>query len=145
MFKGEYYHSLDEKGRLIMPSRLRQGLGDKFVATKGLDGCLFVYPIPEWSVLEEKLENLPFMSGDFRTFNRLFLSGAADCEFDRQGRFSIPQNLREYAKIDKDVAVIGVSNRIEIWSRAGWEEYQASKYPSFEALAEKIVDARDED
>ncbi len=140
---GEHYHSLDEKGRLIMPAKLRSGLGDKFVATKGLDRCLFVYTLSEWSVLEQNLKNLPFTRGDFRAFSRLFFSGAAECEFDKQGRVLIPQSLREYAGIEKDVAVIGVSNRVEIWSKHEWQKYQDESYPSYESLAEKIVDLGD--
>jgi len=139
VFMGEYVHSLDEKGRLIMPSKIRTGLGEKFVATKGLDRCLFVYPMSEWSLLEQNLKDLPFMQGDSRAFNRLFFSGAAECEFDKQGRVSIPQSLRDYAEIEREVAIIGVSNRVEIWSKQSWEQYQDRNYPSYEALAEKIV------
>lgn len=144
MFMGEFYHSLDDKGRLIMPAKLRTGLGEHFVATKGLEGCIFVYPEAEWSLLETNLKNLPFTRGDYRAFSRLFFSGASECEFDKQGRVVIPQNLREHAKIDKDVAIVGVSNRVEIWSKALWQQYQESSYPAYEALAEKIVDVGNE-
>lgn len=144
VFMGEYFHSLDDKGRLIMPAKFRQGLGERFVATKGLEGCLFVFPMSEWNILESNFKNLPFTKSDFRAFARLFFSGAAECEFDKQGRFSLPQNLREYARIDKDVAIVGVSNRVEIWSRAEWQKYQESNYPIYEALAEKIVDTGNE-
>ncbi len=144
MFKGEHFHTLDSKGRLIMPSKFRQNLGDQFVATKGLDRCLFVYPVTEWNALEANLKQLPFTKSDYRAFTRLFFSGAEDCEFDRQGRFLIPQGLRDYAGIDRDVVAIGVTNRIEIWAKAEWEQYQKKHYQSYEALAEKIVDVGNE-
>lgn len=144
VFMGEHHHSLDDKGRLILPAKFRTALGDRFIATKGLDRCLFVYPLSEWSILEQKLKNLPFTQGDYRTFARLFFSGAAECEFDKQGRVLIPQSLREYAGIEKDVAVIGVSTRVEIWSKPEWEKYQDESYASYEALAEKIVDLGNE-
>lgn len=144
MFMGEHFHSLDDKSRLIVPAKFRQGLGDRFVATKGLDGCIFVYPESEWNLLEQNLKNLPFTKGDFRAFSRLFFSGASECEFDKQGRFVLPQNLREYARIDKDVAIVGVSNRVEVWSKAEWQKYQEGNYPVYESLAEKIVDVGNE-
>ena len=144
MFKGEHSHTLDSKGRLIMPSKFRQNLGDQFVAAKGLERCLFVFPMTEWNALEANLKELPFTKGDYRAFTRLFFSGAEDCEFDRQGRFLIPQGLRDYAGIDRDVMAIGVSNRVEIWAKAEWEQYQKKHYPSYEALAEKIVDLGNE-
>jgi len=144
VFKGEHFHTLDSKGRLIMPSKFRQNLGDQFVATKGLDRCLFVFPVSEWNALETNLKQLPFTKGDYRAFTRLFFSGAEDCEFDKQGRFLIPQGLRDYAGIDRDVVAIGVSSRIEIWAKAEWEQYQKKHYQSYEALAEKIVDVGNE-
>ncbi len=144
MFKGEHFHTLDSKGRLIMPSKFRQNLGDQFVATKGLDRCLFVFPPSEWNALEANLKQLPFTKGDYRAFTRLFFSGAEDCEFDKQGRFLIPQSLRDYAGIDRDVVAIGVTNRIEIWAKAEWEQYQKKHNQSYEALAEKIVDVGNE-
>ncbi|KKM12280.1 cell division protein MraZ [Clostridiales bacterium PH28_bin88] len=140
MFMGEFQHSIDEKGRMIVPARFRDGLGDHFVITKGLDNCLFVYPMEEWLVLEEKLRALPFTKADARAFVRFFLSGATECELDRQGRILLPANLREYAQLDKDVVVIGVSSRVEIWSKVVWEEYSLKASQEYEGLAEKVVD-----
>lgn len=137
---GEFQHSIDEKGRMIVPARFRDGLGDRFVITKGLDNCLFVYPMEEWLVLEEKLRALPFTKADARAFVRFFLSGATECELDRQGRILLPANLREYAQLDKDVVVIGVSSRVEIWSKVVWEEYSLKASQEYEGLAEKVVD-----
>jgi len=140
MFTGEYHHTLDGKGRVIIPSRLREGLGDRFVITRGLDHCLFVYPNSEWVRLEQKLKELPFTKKDSRAFMRLFFSGAMEVEADKQGRVLIPQNLREYAGIEKDVMFIGVSNRVELWSKEAWEEYFNSADENYEELAEKLED-----
>ncbi|NLI13884.1 division/cell wall cluster transcriptional repressor MraZ [Pelotomaculum propionicicum] len=140
MFMGEYQHNIDPKGRLFIPARFREGLGDSFVITKGLDGCLFAYPQPEWDALEQKLKSLPFTKGDARAFVRFFFSGAAICEADKQGRILIPGNLREFAHLEKDVVVIGVSSRVEIWAKRQWDEYNARAAESYEEIAEKIVD-----
>jgi len=140
VFMGEFRHSLDEKGRLIVPAKFREGLGDSFVVTRGLDHCLFVYPLQEWHHLEQKLKQLPLTRGDARAFMRLFFSGAVDVDVDKQGRILIPQNLREYARMDRDVVIIGVSNRVEVWSEKQWEEYSDEATGSFEQLAEKLVD-----
>ncbi len=140
MFMGEYQHNIDPKGRLFIPARFREGLGDSFVITKGLDGCLFAYPRPEWDALEQKLKSLPFTKGDARAFVRFFFSGAAICEADKQGRILIPGNLREYAHLEKDVVVIGVSSRVEIWAKRHWEEYNARAAETYEEIAEKIDD-----
>jgi len=140
MFTGEYHHTLDGKGRVIVPSRLREGLGDSFVITRGLDHCLFVYPNSEWVRLEQKMKQLPFTKRDSRAFMRLFFSGAMEVEADKQGRILIPQNLREYAGIEKEVMFIGVSNRVEIWSETAWKEYFDEADENYEDLAEKLVD-----
>ncbi|WP_028307459.1 division/cell wall cluster transcriptional repressor MraZ [Desulfitibacter alkalitolerans] len=140
MFMGEYQHSLDPKGRLIVPSKFRDGLGQNFVITKGLDNCLFVYPMEEWLVIEKKLKNLPFTKADARAFVRFFFSGANECELDKQGRILLPSNLREYAKLDKDVVIIGVSSRIEIWSKEVWESYSQNEEMDYEGIAEKLQD-----
>ncbi len=140
MFMGEFKHTIDGKGRLIVPSRFREGLGDNFVVTRGLDHCLFAYPLEEWRTLEQKLKQLPMTRGDARAFMRLFFSGAIDVEVDKQGRILIPQNLREYARLDKEVVVIGVSNRVEVWSQELWEKYSSEATESFEQLAEKLDD-----
>lgn len=137
---GEYQHTIDTKGRLFMPAKLREALGDNFVATKGLDGCLFVYHPDEWRKLEEKMKALPFTRADARAFQRFFFSGATDCEVDKQGRILLPGHLREYAKLEKDVVIIGVSTRIEIWDKQVWADYSKQTEASFEQVAEKLVD-----
>lgn len=137
---GEYQHSLDEKGRVIIPARFRDALGASFVITRGLDNCLFVYPQSEWSLLENKMKSLPFTRSDARAFTRFFFSGAVECELDKQGRVNIPNNLRSYGKLDKDCVIIGVSNRVEIWGKEHWEQYFQSSEESFNEIAEKIVD-----
>jgi MraZ protein len=140
MFMGEFLHSIDDKGRAIIPSKFREELGDKFVMTKGLDNCLFLYPLSEWSNLEQKLKALPFTKSDARAFSRFFFSGATECETDRQGRILIPGNLRSYARLGRDIVIIGVSTRVEIWSREEWERYSQEAEESYEQIAEKLVD-----
>lgn len=140
MFMGEYQHSIDEKGRIIIPSKFREALGTTFIATRGLDGCLFVYPMNEWSVLEQKLKTLPLMKSDARAFTRFFFSGATECELDKQGRVNIPSHLRDYAKLDKDCMVLGVSSRVEIWSKQTWDGYYGQSEQAFNEIAEKLVD-----
>jgi len=140
MFMGEYQHTIDAKGRLFIPARLREGLGDLFILTKGLDGCLFAYPCQEWQALEQKLKLLPFTRSDARAFVRFFFSGATECVVDKQGRILIPGNLREYAKLVKEAIIIGVSTRVEIWSASIWESYRTKAESSYEEIAEKIVD-----
>ncbi|MBU5590801.1 division/cell wall cluster transcriptional repressor MraZ [Clostridium sp. MSJ-4] len=137
MFIGEYQHALDNKNRIIVPSKFRETLGSKFVITKGLDGCLYIYTIDEWSALEEKLRKLPLTSKDARAFVRFFFSGANELELDKQGRALIPQNLIEYANIKKEIISIGVMSRIEIWSKENWEEYNNSNI-DFDEIAEKM-------
>lgn len=121
MFMGEYNHTIDAKGRLIVPSKFREALGDTFVVTKGLDGCLFVYDNEEWNAFEEKLKSLPITNKEARQFARFFLAGAAEVEVDKQGRILVPNILREFAQITKDVVLIGVASRIEIWSKERFE------------------------
>lgn len=140
MFMGEYHHTLDAKGRLIIPARFRSELGDTFVLTRGLDHCLFVYPMEEWRNVEAKLRTLPLTKADARAFVRFFFSGAVECEVDKQGRIMIPPNLREYAHIDKDVVVVGVSTRVELWSAERWRQFVAEASASYEQIAESIVD-----
>lgn len=137
---GEYQHTIDEKGRLTIPAKFRDGLGESFVVTRGLDQSLFVYPLDEWKLLETKLKALPFTKADARAFTRFFFSGATECELDKQGRVNIPGSLRTHAKLIKDCLVIGVSSRVEIWSKSLWEEYFAKSEESFNEIAEKIVD-----
>jgi MraZ protein len=136
---GEYQHSLDEKSRLIIPARFRDDLGEKFVLTRGLDRSLFLYPLSEWKTIEEKMKTLSTTQADARAFVRLFFSGAVECEPDKQGRISIPPHLREHAGIQRDLYILGVSTRIEIWAREVWEEYAKKAEESYETLAEKII------
>lgn len=137
MFIGEYMHAIDPKNRMIVPAKFRENLGGKFILTKGLDGCLYIYTLEDWKELEIKLKKLPLTSKDARAFVRFFFSGANEIEIDKQGRALIPQNLLEYAHIEKEIVSIGVSNRIEIWSKRNWEEYNESNV-DYEAIAEKM-------
>ena len=139
MLIGEFEHSLDAKGRLIMPAKLRESLGEKFVLTKGLDGCLFAFSIAEWTNFEEKLKALPLSNRNSREFTRFFLSGATECEIDKQGRFLIPGNLREAANLTKDCSIIGVGTRIEIWDKEKWNEYNSDENMSVEDIAENMT------
>ena len=136
MFMGEYNHTIDAKGRLISPSKFREVLGDEFVVTKGMDGCLFVFDDPEWQAFEEKLRALPMIDKEARQFTRFFLAGAASVEVDKQGRILLPAVLREFAKIDKDAVLVGVGSRIEIWSRENWLE--SNSYDDMEEIAENM-------
>lgn len=137
---GEFQHSLDDKGRLIIPAKFRDALGPSFVVTRGLDHCLFLYPQSEWQNLEAKLKALPLTNANARAFARFFFSGASECELDKQGRILLPPILREYAQMDRDVVVIGVSNRVELWAKSEWEAYRNEADESFESIAEQIVD-----
>ena len=139
MFMGEYNHTLDTKGRLIIPSRYREALGDQFVVTKGLDGCLFVYPNAEWDAFEEKLKELPLTRKDNRMFVRHFLAGAAEVEVDKQGRILIPAKLREFAGLTKDVVFVGAAGHIEIWSQERWDGLSEEE-ESMESIAERMAD-----
>lgn len=127
MFKGTYAHTIDPKGRLIIPSKYRDMLGETFVVTKGLDGCLFVYDYTEWNAFETKLKELPLLDKNARQFVRYFMAGATDVEVDKQGRILLPAMLREFAKIEKDVLLVGVGTHIEIWSKEKWEEVEAKE------------------
>lgn len=140
MFMGEYLHNIDIKGRLILPVKFREQLGEACIATKGLDSCLFVYTKEEWAVLENKLKQLPLAKPEARAFVRFFFSGAAELECDKQGRILVPNNLREHARLEKDVVVIGVSNRIEMWNREAWETYNAELAPKVAEIAEHLAD-----
>lgn len=139
MFIGEYEHSVDVKGRVIMPSKLREDIGEKFIVTKGLDKCLFAYSKSEWKNFEEKLKTLPLTNKNARDFVRFFLSGAIECEIDKQGRFLIPSNLRGYANIDKEIVIIGVGNRVEIWNREAWTSYSSDENISADEIAENMT------
>ena len=140
MLMGEYLHTIDAKGRLILPAKFRAELGDRLIVTKGLDTCVFVYGLEEWAILENKLKQLPLAKPEARAFVRFFFAGAAELECDKQGRILLPNNLREYAQLDKDVVVIGVSNRVEIWSKKIWDDYNDQLGPTVVQMAEELVD-----
>ncbi len=139
MLIGEYEHSLDVKGRLILPAKIREDMGDKFIVTKGLDGCLFGFSQTEWLSFEEKLKTLPLTNKNARDFVRFFLSGATECEIDKQGRFLIASNLREYANLEKDAVIIGVGTRIEIWNKEKWKSYNSDENISADEIAENMT------
>ncbi|MDF2791876.1 division/cell wall cluster transcriptional repressor MraZ [Neobacillus sp. 3P2-tot-E-2] len=139
MFMGEYHHSIDNKGRMIVPSKFREELGEMFIITRGLDQCLFGYPLSEWTLIEEKLKGLPLTKKDARAFTRFFFSGATESELDKQGRINIPAPLLQYAKLEKECVVLGVSNRIEIWSKQIWEDYFLESEESFAEIAENMI------
>ncbi|MEN0643944.1 division/cell wall cluster transcriptional repressor MraZ [Alkalicoccobacillus gibsonii] len=140
MFMGEYRHNVDEKGRMIIPAKFREELGQSFVVTRGLDKCLFVYPYEEWNKLEEQLKTLPFTKKDARAFTRFFFSGASECELDKQGRVNLAAPLRQYAQIEKECVVIGVSNRVEVWSQSMWEHYVGESEESLAEISENLTD-----
>jgi len=136
MLIGEFEHSLDAKGRLIMPAKLREDIGEKFIITKCLDGCLFAFSIEEWKNFEQKLRTLPISNKDARAFSRFFFAGAIECEIDKQGRFLISSNLREFAELSKDVIIVGMDSRIEIWSKEKWQK--CDEDISAEEIAQKM-------
>lgn len=139
MLMGEYKHTVDTKGRVIIPMKLREELGEKFIVTRGLDGCLFGYPMSSWQSLTEKLSaNLPLSQKNARQVVRFFYSAATEVEFDKQGRIMIPQTLREYATINKNVRIVGVSDRLEIWDDSTWKEYVAQTQDTVDELTEEI-------
>ena len=140
MFMGEYEHQLDTKGRMIVPSKFRYDLNERFIITRGRDKCLFGYTLEEWQLIEEKMKTLPMTKKDARKFMRMFFSGAVEVELDKQGRINIPQNLRQYANLSKECTVIGVSNRIEIWDRETWSSFYDESEESFEDIAEDLID-----
>ncbi|HHU74405.1 MAG TPA: division/cell wall cluster transcriptional repressor MraZ [Clostridiales bacterium] len=137
MFMGEFNHSIDAKGRIIIPSKFREVLGEQFVITLGLDGCLFVYPNDEWQIFVEKLKKLPGTK-EARQLHRYFLARAAACEADKQGRILIPANLRESAGLEKDIVFVGVLNKIEIWSKERWDEN--NNYDDVDTIAENMAE-----
>lgn len=138
MLMGEYNHTIDAKGRLIIPAKFRELLGTEFVLTRGLDGCLFIYPVDEWKAFEQKLRALPLTNKNARTFSRFFVAGAAMCELDRQGRVLVPQTLREFAGLEKDVVLTGNLDRIEVWSKDKWSEN--CDYDDMNEIAESMQD-----
>ncbi len=135
---GEYEHNIDTKGRIIMPAKLKEAIGEKFVITQGLDGCLFAYSQNEWKNFEEKLRTFPLTNKDARALKRFFLARATECEIDKQGRFLISSNLREFAKLQKEVVIIGVLDKIEIWSKDKWLKYSEVENNNSDEIAEKM-------
>ncbi|MBF4499858.1 division/cell wall cluster transcriptional repressor MraZ [Savagea sp. SN6] len=140
MFMGEYVHTIDLKGRIIIPAKFREHLNDGFILTRGMDGCLFGYPPEEWVHFEEKLKKLSIAKKDARAFTRFFFSGATEVNVDKQGRINIPTTLRQHASLEKDCVIIGVSNRIEIWSQDRWNEYFTMSEDAFNDIAENLFD-----
>ena len=140
MFMGEYHHNIDDKGRLIIPAKFREGLGDEFIVTRGIENCLFAYSKKDWEKIVEKLESLPFTKKDARSFNRFFLSGATNAEIDKQGRINITSPLISYANIKKECVIIGVGDRLEIWSLEDWNNFFYSAKDNMSDIAENLFD-----
>jgi len=144
MFYGEYLHSIDRKGRLILPAKFREAAKanfiEKFFVTRGLDKCLFMFSEEEWRSQEQKFKAITFTKQQARTFNRLYFSGAVEVIVDKQGRILLPQYLKDFAEIKREVMIVGVSNRIEIWAKDKWQEFYGSSRQSFEEIAEKLMD-----
>lgn len=144
MFYGEYEHTIDRKGRIIIPSKFREVFKEhfveKFYVTRGLDKCLFVFAEEEWRLQEQKFKLMSFTKADARKFNRLYFSGAMDVACDKQGRILLPQYLKDYAGIKHNIMIVGVSNRIEIWSKDEWRKYYENAMPTFEKTAENLLD-----
>ena len=141
MFTGEYQHTLDNKNRLIVPSKIRDEIGNQIVITRGLDGCLFGYQVDVWKELMKKLNSLPFTKKDARNFVRFMTSGATTLEFDKQGRVVIPSYLCEYANINKDIVIIGVLNRIEIWDKNKWESFMQANVDCLSDISSSLFDS----
>ncbi len=141
MFMGEYHHNIDDKGRIIVPSKFRTELGDRFILTRGLEECLFIYSIDEWNEIINKLKELPFTNKDARLFMRMFMSGATECELDRNGRINIPSTLSKYASLEKECVIIGVNDRLEIWSESKFENFFNSNIDNFSDIAENLFSA----
>ncbi|MDD5496367.1 MAG: division/cell wall cluster transcriptional repressor MraZ [Candidatus Omnitrophica bacterium] len=143
MFYGEYEHTIDKKGRIIIPSKFRDFFREynieKCYVTRGLDKCLFLFTEDEWKSQESKFRSVSFTKSEARKFNRLYFSGAVQLECDKQGRILVPKYLKDFAEIRRDVVIIGVSNRIEIWSKEAWHEYYKSSKGSFEEIAERLM------
>lgn len=143
MFYGEYQHTIDRKGRIILPAKFREtaknNFIDKFFVTRGLDKCLFMFAEDEWKNQEQKFKSMPFTKEEARKFNRIYFSGAAEVIPDKQGRILLAQYLKDFAGIKRDIVIIGVANRIEIWDKALWQEFYKTAQADFEEMAEKII------
>lgn len=140
MLIGEYHHNIDEKGRLIIPSKFREEIGNSFIVTRGLDGCLFVYSLVEWEKIVAKLKKLPFTKKDARTFTRFFLASATVCEFDKQGRINLVNSLIEYAGIKKECTIIGVNDRLEIWALDKYNHLMNENLEQLDVISENLFD-----
>ncbi len=143
MFYGEHEHTIDRKGRLIIPAKFRQTLKEQQIRTlfltRGLDGCLFLFSDSEWRLAESRFKQVPFTKSEGRKFNRLFFSGAAEVTIDGLGRLLVPKSLKEFAQIKQDVVIVGVSNRMEVWAKEKWHAFYENSRQSFEELAERVL------
>jgi MraZ protein len=137
---GEFHHTIDAKGRIIVPSKFRQGMGESFVITRGMDGCLFGYPKDQWTKLEAQLDKLPLTKKDARAFTRFFYSAATEVEFDKQGRINLSAPLIKFSKLEKNCVIVGVSDRIEIWDEENWNKFNEEAEENFEDISEKMTD-----
>lgn len=140
MLMGEFHHNIDDKGRIIIPSKLRDELGEKIIVTRGLDNCLFLYSEEQWKVIVSKLQTLPFTKKDARNFTRIFLSGATVCEFDKQGRITLKEPHTNYASLIKDCVIVGVNDRLEIWSKTNWDNYFSNNKESMSDVADHLFE-----
>ncbi len=140
MFLGEFQHTVDDKNRLILPAKFRKLLADGLIVTKGFENCLFVFSKAEWSGIEEKISSMQLLKKDARQVSRFFFGGASEEVPDKNGRVVIPGHLREYADLRKDVVIVGVSNRLELWSKSNWQKYVAEAEKSYEDTAEELAD-----
>ena len=138
MFIGEYIHTIDNKRRLAIPSKFREALGKKAIIAQGLDNCLVIYPLEEWKKRAEKLENLPDGQIDARVFTRIMLSGASDAELDKLGRILVPEHLKNHAFLKKNIAIIGLSNKIELWDETKWVEYKRKMEKTVGEIAQQL-------
>lgn len=143
MFMGEYSHSIDAKGRLILPAKFRDELGSQFVVTRGLEGCLYVYTMDAWLTIAKSMNKLKASKENVRAFKRFLFGSAAEVEFDKQGRILIPATLRDYAKLSKDVTILGTGDKIELWDKDAYEAYAAKIVPDMEAIAESLNETLD--
>ena len=143
MFIGEYHHTIDEKGRIIIPAKFREELGNSFIITRGIENCLFVYSMDNWERICNKLNSLPFTKKDARNFMRFFLSGATSVELDKQGRVNVTSPLIDYAGLEKDCVVIGTGDRLEIWAKSSWDNYFYSTKDSMSDIAENLFNESD--
>ena len=141
MLMGEFHHNIDEKGRLTLPAKFRDELGESFIITRGLEECLFVYTMDEWAKITRRLNNLPFTKKDARSFMRFFLSGATAAEFDKQGRINITSPLISYAELKKECVIVGVGDRLEIWSSDKWNDFYNDNKEKLGDIAETLFDS----